>query len=663
MKVDENGKSYILVTFDNVDGKTDYEGSLNIKKGIGPGPGASLGNNDVNIGNNHSDNMTVTKPDADFSKKGTLGTDADGNHIITWSILVNRNSETFNKLTIHESIQAGQEYVPGSLAVYTAAWKPDNPGYYTKSKNPISGYTVTPNESEITTDFVISQLPDPNQFYVVTFQTKISEKDATSGDKIRNDAHFTWSDGSGDNGGLNTGDASASVSGGSNSGNGNGVDIKGGVVLTKLNANDDDENSPIAGAVYTLYKEDGTIVKEGLTTDDKGQISVDNLEKGNYYFLETTPPAGFEPNGNQVPFTISGKSSEAVSVTTKDEPETDIDADKEGSIVLMKKDDTTDYRLAGAEYTVKDSDGNVVGTITTDSMGIGHLYNLKQGTYTIQETKAPAGYLESNEIQTVTIGPDDLTPALITFENEKDEDLIFDDSYEVNLQKFDRHDMKTGVPGATYALYSTDDNKNPIGTYVTDKDGLIKVDGLKPGDYYFIETIPPTGYEINNDPINFTIESGQQNTLTHETSDPRTEGNGGDGGTDPDIDDKDDEDEDDNGGNTTDPDIDDKDDEDEDDNGGNTTDPDVDENGNENNGGNEDGNNGGGIVVDPENPGSNNNGNNNNGGVITNPGNNSNSNSNSNGTLPQTGAKSGIAVSLLGLVVLLGTVYFKRRHA
>ncbi|WP_083477827.1 LPXTG cell wall anchor domain-containing protein [Companilactobacillus mindensis] len=73
-------------------------------------------------------------------------------------------------------------------------------------------------------------------------------------------------------------------------------------------------------------------------------------------------------------------------------------------------------------------------------------------------------------------------------------------------------------------------------------------------------------------------------------------------------------------------------------------------------------------MVDPENPGSNNNNNNTTGGVITNPTNtnntsNSNNGNNSTNTLPQTGEKSGLVASLLGLVLLSSVLYIKRRNA
>ena len=46
--------------------------------------------------------------------------------------------------------------------------------------------------------------------------------------------------------------------------------------------------------------------------------------------------------------------------------------------------------LQGAVYTVS-KDGQEIGKIETDEKGYGRLENLAAGTYTVKETKAPAG--------------------------------------------------------------------------------------------------------------------------------------------------------------------------------------------------------------------------------------------------------------------------------
>ena len=64
---------------------------------------------------------------------------------------------------------------------------------------------------------------------------------------------------------------------------------------------------------------------------------------------------------------------------------------------------SSDKKLAGATYTVSDASGKVVATVTTDANGVATTGDLTQGTYTIKETKAPAGYSLDSKTYTATI--------------------------------------------------------------------------------------------------------------------------------------------------------------------------------------------------------------------------------------------------------------------
>lgn len=61
------------------------------------------------------------------------------------------------------------------------------------------------------------------------------------------------------------------------------------------------------------------------------------------------------------------------------------------------------YSLEGAEFTVYDSDGNNVGTLTTDADGNANTLTLEEGTYTVKETKAPTGYYLNEDTKTITV--------------------------------------------------------------------------------------------------------------------------------------------------------------------------------------------------------------------------------------------------------------------
>lgn len=61
------------------------------------------------------------------------------------------------------------------------------------------------------------------------------------------------------------------------------------------------------------------------------------------------------------------------------------------------------YTLAGAEYTVKNSSGKVVGILTTKVDGSSNKLTLPVGTYTVKETKAPNGFAIDNKTYTVNV--------------------------------------------------------------------------------------------------------------------------------------------------------------------------------------------------------------------------------------------------------------------
>lgn len=87
---------------------------------------------------------------------------------------------------------------------------------------------------------------------------------------------------------------------------------KGSVELCKT---DMDNNIIEHQAVYTLYRNDGSMVKENLITgadndgdgreDGKGKIIVRNLEWGSYYFMEKEAPAGYALSDEKVRFTVN----------------------------------------------------------------------------------------------------------------------------------------------------------------------------------------------------------------------------------------------------------------------------------------------------------------------------------------------------------------------
>ncbi|GEO79774.1 SpaA isopeptide-forming pilin-related protein [Companilactobacillus mindensis] len=172
-----------------------------------------------------------------------------------------------------------------------------------------------------------------------------------------------------------------------------------------------------------------------------------------------------------------------------------------GTMTLTKTDATTGAPLAGAEYELKDSDGNVIiSNAKTDENGQIVIKNLNYGSYTLTEVRAPDGY---------TLNP---TPINFTLPDNGVINLTTDqkDTAEtgaVVLKKVDP-DTKDTIAGTTFNLLDKNGNIIKEGL-VTDGNGEISVDNLPAGEYQFVETQPAEGYVANTTPIEFTVVAGQ----------------------------------------------------------------------------------------------------------------------------------------------------------
>ena len=165
--------------------------------------------------------------------------------------------------------------------------------------------------------------------------------------------------------------------------------IPGSVVLVKT----DDTGNFVKGAVYRLCYEDGTIHEDNLITDENGQIQINGLGWGSYYFEELKAPNGYELNKDKISFVINSKNAEyPVSVYAKNER-------TQGRVRLTKiQKNNESIKLPGAVYSLYDSNGTLIrDNIITDANGEAMIENLSWNSYYLQEKNPPEGYSLSDE--------------------------------------------------------------------------------------------------------------------------------------------------------------------------------------------------------------------------------------------------------------------------
>ena len=184
-----------------------------------------------------------------------------------------------------------------------------------------------------------------------------------------------------------------------------------------------------------------------------------------------------------------------------------------GSIKLVKVDSSNNKKvLEGAKFHLLDSNKKFISEHVTDKDGIIKVEDLEAGDYYFIEKEAPEGYKLDESFHKFTIGTEGENIYVeITIKNEKEETPPEPEKKygSVELIKVDSSDNKKVLQGAKFHLL--DSNKKFISEHVTDKDGIIKVEDLEAGNYYFIEKEAPEGYKLDESFHKFIIGTEGEN--------------------------------------------------------------------------------------------------------------------------------------------------------
>lgn len=262
-----------------------------------------------------------------------------------------------------------------------------------------------------------------------------------------------------------------------------------GVRVQKIDAQ---SKVPLAGATFKLEQIDGNIIRTGITGAD-GIAYFENLPAASYRVTEVTPPPNYHLAVMPVQ-TVELKPDRVATLIFEDEPYS--------GFKIRKVDAHTGKGLAGAVFTIRVKDGELVGEYITDINGLIIKGDLPEGWYTITEKQAPDGYLidTENNVKDIYIRPQD------------DVEVVFRDFQKPRLQ-IEKIDELTGkrLPGAVFKVAKKDGVKYTEVT--TDENGVALLEGLDVAWYVVTEIRSPNGYLLDNTPHLIQLEAGKTATL------------------------------------------------------------------------------------------------------------------------------------------------------
>ena len=253
------------------------------------------------------------------------------------------------------------------------------------------------------------------------------------------------------------------------------------VSITKI---DSKTKQGLAGAKFVLYDNSGKQITTWTSTT--GAHIIQNLPNGTYKLKETKAPAGYKISKELTTFTISD---------TKRNIAIKVENTLYSKVSIIKIDSKTKVALAGAEFVLYDNSGKKITSWT--STGKAHvIQNLPNGTYTLKETKAPAGYKISKESTTFTIS-DTNRDVTVKVENTALTKLV-------NIVKIDK---STGQPLAGAHLIVKNEKGETIADFVSTEEPYVIKD-LADGKYSVYEVEAPNGYKKSEATYYFTISDG-----------------------------------------------------------------------------------------------------------------------------------------------------------
>ncbi|MFD1419959.1 SpaA isopeptide-forming pilin-related protein [Lactiplantibacillus songbeiensis] len=435
-----------------------------------------------------STNTSATGSSFDINKAGwpTKWDDEKNISEMTWNIVANPNSYSWNQVVITDSLGKYQSFNPDNLTVQVGSYdlKADK---FTMSQDisksvqaKYDGNVLTLNIGNITQALYI--------FYTV------SVNEVAQG--YSNSAKLSYIPDAGNNpgdGGSSSGSGSGDAGNSNNTeptvvqarhdysqgagGTANWQDYN--IVIKKVGS----EEKPLSHALFSLYDSDGkTLLQSGLETNYLGQVTVTNVIPGDYYIQETMAPTGYLLDETLHKVTVVNAD---INLVVQDLPiaKTALNVKKIWSQV------PTNVVTPAVTVTlyIKNADDTLTSTGQTLTLSSANNY---QGTFSnLDATDAYGKTIIYTVVETVPTG---YTSAQTTDGHQ----VTITNTYQtgtINIVKTGS-DTKTALAGATFAL--VDGNGQIVKTGTTDNQGQLVFTDLNQGSYTLKETNAPAGYQL-----------------------------------------------------------------------------------------------------------------------------------------------------------------------